>query len=203
MTRMDTTRIAKNFGYMARTLKDKPTSEYVDSAKAILEHHFHDHTYCGSWWRKDESEEERNRLIRYYRCKEKDAKLYALLSETISRFITQERLEEIGHDLDTNMKEAINQVCTWFAPKNKVFACTGSLNNRIAFAVGINSLGVDAFFRRLFKKLGIPLIDSVAYYLKTKEQSRARKKRLAKLKKTQEAKLKKSKGKRELLVKHT
>jgi hypothetical protein len=97
MTRMDTTRIAKNFGYMACMLKDKPTSEYVDSAKAILEHHFDDHTYCGSWCKhKDESEEERNRLIRYYRCKEKDAKLYALLSETISRFITQERLEEIA-----------------------------------------------------------------------------------------------------------
>jgi hypothetical protein len=99
------------------------------------------------------------------------------------------------------MNEAFNQVCTtWFAPKNKAFAGTGSLNNRIASAVGINSLGVDAFFRRLFKKLGIPLTDNVSYWLKTKEQSHAR--RLAKLK-TQEAKLKKSKGKRELLAKHT
>jgi hypothetical protein len=48
---------------------------------------------------------------------------------------------EMGHTLDTNMNEAFNQICTWFAPKNKVFAGTGSLHNRIAMAVSINSLG--------------------------------------------------------------
>jgi hypothetical protein len=36
MTRMDSTRIGKNFGYMARTLKDRDESEYVDTAKACL-----------------------------------------------------------------------------------------------------------------------------------------------------------------------
>ena len=33
MTRMDSTRIGKNFGYMARTLKDRPEEEFVDAAR--------------------------------------------------------------------------------------------------------------------------------------------------------------------------
>ena len=63
---------------------------------------------------------------------------------------------------------------TKYAPKNKVFAGSGSLHNRITFAVGINSLGVEVFFKRLFKKLGIKLTPNVAYYLHTREKSRVK-----------------------------
>ena len=98
----------------------------------------------------------------------------------------------MAHGLDTNMNEAFNQICTWFAPKNKVFAGTGSLNNRIACAVGINSLGVEVFFKRLFKKLGIKLTPNVAYYLHTREKSRV--KRLETIR-TRAAKQKKNKRK--------
>jgi hypothetical protein len=48
MTRMDTTRIGKNFGYMARTLKDRHESDYEDAAKACLQHHFDNRIYCGA-----------------------------------------------------------------------------------------------------------------------------------------------------------
>jgi hypothetical protein len=135
--------------------------------------------------------------VKYYRSKDKDAKLYAVLQEKLERFCTQERLDEMAHSLDTNMNEAFNQICTWFAPKNKVFAGTGSLHNRIAFAVGINSLGVEAFFKRLFKSLGIPLTQNVSYYLELKERNRN--KRLAKVK-TREAKVKKNKRKYDKLA---
>jgi hypothetical protein len=47
MTRMDSTRIGKNFGYTARTLKDRPKEEFEEAAKAVLEHHFDCHSYCG------------------------------------------------------------------------------------------------------------------------------------------------------------
>jgi hypothetical protein len=189
MTRMDSTRIGKNFGYMARTLKERPPSEFVDAAKACLDHHFDCHIYCGDWCKR-----------KYYRCKEKDAKLYALLVEKMSRFVTHERLSEMAHTLDTNMNEAFNQICTWFAPKNKVFAGAGSLHNRIGFAVGINSIGLEMFFKRLFKMMGVALSDNVAYYLHLKEKTRV--KRLAKVK-TKEAKIKKNKRKYDKLTEHT
>jgi hypothetical protein len=98
------------------------------------------------------------------------------------------------------MNEAFNQICTWFAPKNKVFSGSCSLSNRIAFAVGINSLGTEAFFKRLLKSLGIPLTNNVAYYLHKKEVART--KRLSKCK-TREAKIEKNKRKYDKLVEHT
>jgi hypothetical protein len=56
MTCMDSVRIGKNFGYMARTLQDKEESEFADAATAVLEHHFDSHEYCGAWCRrKDET----------------------------------------------------------------------------------------------------------------------------------------------------
>jgi hypothetical protein len=53
----------------------------------------------------------------------------------------------------------------------------------------VNSLGVEAFFKRLFKSLGIPLTQNVSYYLELKERNHNNK-RLAKVK-THEAKIKK------------
>jgi hypothetical protein len=201
MTRMDSTRIGKNFGYMARTLKQRDQSEFVDAAKACLDHHFDCHTYCGDWCkRKDLSQEQQQASQKYYRCKEKDAKLYCLLVDKMSRFVTHDRLSEMAHTLDTNMNEAFNQICTWFAPKNKVFAGTGSLHNRVGFAVGINSIGLELFFKRLFKLMGVAVTDNVSYYLRLKEKARV--KRLENLK-TKEAKLKKNKRKYDKLAEHT
>jgi hypothetical protein len=198
MTRMDSTRIGKNFGYMARTLKGIPEDQYEDKAQAVLEHHFDNHEYCGDWCkRKNETPQQRKTAGKYYRCKTRDAKLYAVLQEKMSRFVTKDKLIEMAHGLDTNMNEAFNQICTWFAPKNKVYAGAYSLQNRIAFAVGINSVGVLEFFTRLFRKLGITMTDNVEHYLKTKENTRMKK--LAKVK-TSSAKKQKNKRKYEKLA---
>ena len=48
MTRMDSAQIGKNFAYMARTLKARPCEEFANAAKAVLEHHFDNHEYCGA-----------------------------------------------------------------------------------------------------------------------------------------------------------
>jgi hypothetical protein len=201
MTRMDSTRIGKNFCYMARSLKDRPPNEYVAVAKAVLEHHFENHEYCGAWCtRQHESMEQRKRIIKYYRCKQKDAKLYNLLSQKLERFISLERLVELAHGMDTNANEAFNQTCTWFSPKNKVFAGSGSLHNRLSMAVGVNSLGYNKFFTALFSKLGIAVTDNVAHYLRLKENNRV--KRIAKTK-TKDAKLAKNSNKRAKQVSDT
>jgi hypothetical protein len=97
MTRMDSTRIGKGFGYMIRQLKKQQEEQYIDSGKAILDHHFDNHTYCGAWCpRKRLTEAERLASSAYYRCMNKDAKLYAILSTKImARFITMDRLKDI------------------------------------------------------------------------------------------------------------
>jgi hypothetical protein len=176
MTRMDSTRIGKNFGYMARTLKNKDPSEYVKSATAVLDHHFGVHDNCGPWCpRRLETAEQRAATKKFYRCKVSDAKLYAVLEKKTERFFELEKLTEMAHNMDTNMNEAFNNVCTWFAPKNKVFAGSGSLNNRIAFAVGINSIGLLPFMSELFIRLGIAMTDNIEHYLTVSEGLRMRK----------------------------
>jgi hypothetical protein len=80
MTRMDSTRITKNFGYMIHALPDMQEAEYFCAGKAVLEHHFDNHEYCGRWCpRLRQTEAERLAKDHYYRHKEEDAKLYAAL----------------------------------------------------------------------------------------------------------------------------
>jgi hypothetical protein len=137
MTRMDTTRIGKNFGYMARSLNRGEEELYCNKAKAVLEHHFDEHAYCGEWCRrKDESTESRRTSGKYYRCKIESKELYDILDEKLSRFVTKERLIEIAHGMDTNINESFNNTATWFAPKNKVYCGSVSLSVRLSFAVG-------------------------------------------------------------------
>jgi hypothetical protein len=128
--------------------------------------------------------------------KTKDAKLYNLLKGKLESFITVDKLIEMAHGMDTDINEAFNQICTWFAPKNKVFAGSGSLHNRIALAVGINSLGYKGFFTTLFDRLEITVTPNVAHYLRIKENTRV--KRLTKIR-TKEARLSKSQSKRDKL----
>ena len=117
----------------------------------MLEHHFDNHQYCGDWCRqKFETPQQQAASNKYYRNKQLDAKLYEVLQKRTERFVTKDKLVEMAHGLDTNMNKAFNQICTWFAPKNKVYASAYSLHNRIAFAVGINSMGLLEYFKRLF-----------------------------------------------------
>jgi hypothetical protein len=88
MTRMDSTRIAKNFGYMARSLKQHPEEALQNLAASVLEHHFNNHVYCGDWCKcKNETTEQRKTSIKYFQCKQRNAKLYCLLQQTLSRFV--------------------------------------------------------------------------------------------------------------------
>lgn len=117
MTRMDATRIGKNFGYMARSLKDTLPKDFVAKGLAVLENHFDNHECCGAWCsRQHESDEQKRRTKKYYRCKTKDAKLCCLLQEILLNYITFERLSDVAHGIDANCCEAFNNlhdmVCT-------------------------------------------------------------------------------------------
>jgi hypothetical protein len=70
---------------------------------------------------------------------------------------------EVSHGMDTQVNESFNQSATWFAPKNKVYSSSMSLNNRLSMALGINSLGTAEYFTRLYIALGIPMTDDVRH----------------------------------------
>ena len=130
MTKLDAIRIGKNFGCMIRALPKQAKEKHVDNAKAVLKHHFDNHEWCGDWCvKKNQSTQEQRRSKQYYRSKEKDPLLCEKVYEIVSRFITEEALAEVSHGMDTQMNESLNNTISWFAPKNKVFCSSGSLQN--------------------------------------------------------------------------
>jgi hypothetical protein len=192
LSRMDIARLGTSFGYMIRGLKRKPKEEWNDAAKAVVEHHFDDHTYCGPWCpRKNMTQQQLQQSARYYRCKTKNEELYKALLKIVGRFITPERLEEIGHGLDTQINESFNNTASWFAPKNKVYCGSQSLKNRLGMAIGISSIGLHPYFIRLFHSLGITMYPCVTHYLTIKEANR--RKRQAKRKHKNSKKARKAK----------
>jgi hypothetical protein len=183
MTKMDVQRIVKNYGYMIRALPRLEESKYEEAAKAVLEHHFDNHEYCGTWCsRKRLTPEQLQQSDRYYQSKTKDAKLYHKLQDILSRFVSLERLKEVAHGMDTNVNESINNTVSYFAPKNRVYCKTRSLQNRVAFAVGVTSLGFSEYFLRLFKELGIQVTPPIRHFLEMKQKNRQ--KRIQKRKQT-------------------
>jgi hypothetical protein len=188
MTKNDSTRLGKNFGYMIRNLHKWNGDEALmtKAGKAVLDHHFDNHEFCGQWCpRLRMTEEQLQSSDRFYRSKTTDAKLYKILQDKIERFVTIDRLQEVAHKMDTQVNESFNNQVAWLAPKNKVYCGTSSLENRIGIALGIKSIGLLQYFTRLFKSLGINMTPNIVHYLSFKDGSRS--KRLKKIK-TKEAK---------------
>ena len=158
-----------------RTLPQQPRERWLDAARAVVEHHFDNHEFCGDFCnRKGLTDEQRSGSQKIYRCKQKDEKLYAYLNDAIARFITKEALDEVGHGHDTQVNESLNNTIAWYAPKNKTYSGTYSLTNRISIASGVHSIGAEQYYTRLLKKLGIKVTKEIAYYFEKQEQARSR-----------------------------
>jgi hypothetical protein len=185
MTKNDSTRLGKNFGYMIRNLHKFNGDKNLcyRAGQAVLEHHFDNHEFCGPWCL---TPQQLASSDRFYRNKTNDTKLYKVLQEKIGQFVSPERLQEVAHKMDTQVNESFNNTVAWLAPKNKVCCGTLSLGNRIGIAVGIKSIGLVQYFTRLCKMMGINITaPNMLHYLSFKDGSWF--KRLNKIK-TKEAK---------------
>jgi hypothetical protein len=116
MTRMDSTRIGKNFGYMIQALpkmaEDQDDEVLLRAGKAVLEHHFDNHEYCGDWChRKRKTPEERAASERFYRCKAKDVELYKILNGIVSRFVSLDRLKEVAQSPHATYCSVLSGCC--------------------------------------------------------------------------------------------
>ena len=181
MTKLDVLRLGTNFAFMVRTLPGKTDEEMLTASKAIIEHHFDNHEFCGEWCnRKKQTGEERKKKKKFYRSKVKDIELYKELQVRVKRFITLQGLKEVGHGFDTLCNESFNNCVAWVAPKNKVYSSSESLKNRIAVALLINGLGIMGFYEELFVRLGIKMTADVRHFIQ--QQSEYRRRRIAKSK---------------------
>ena len=170
----DIVRLSRYYICMARQLKDAPREDWLNSGKAVLEHHFDNHEFCRSCFckRKDQSEEERKACDKVYRSKLDDKPLHDKLEEIISPFISLQGLEDIAHGGDTQVNESLNNSMTWLAPKNKTISGSRSLANRVAICCCINLLGYDEFLHRLFQRMGLDMNDSTWYSIRQLQEYR-------------------------------
>jgi len=176
---MDVVRLDRNMAYMFASLAGKTDNEMLHASRAVIEHHFDNHTHCGEWcYRKkiiDSGKTETKKKC--YRCKEKDVKLHQALWERIERFITLEALQKVCHGMNTLMNESFNNTVSWVAPKNKMYSLLDSLQNRMGLALGINGLGMLLHCTTLLHRLGIHITADVKHWMT--QLSTARDKRIA------------------------
>ena len=200
LTHMDVLRLGTNFAYVVRTLPGKTDAEMEKASKAVIEHHFDCHDYCGGWCsRKNQTEDDKSRKKKCYRSKEKDAALYAELKNRIERFITLDALHEVSHGYDTLCNELFNNVAAWIAPKNKVYGSSQSLKNRVCVAIGLVTVGTLTFYREIFNRLGVTMAADTEHYIRL--QSQCKENRRAKEKSTEGKKRRVEKYHKNLLTK--
>jgi hypothetical protein len=152
----DAERLKRSFAYFLHQFSKRSWKRFVRSARAVLEHHFNCHKYCDKWcpakkWKK----EDRLRAALKYRNKVKDHDLYLQLKEHHDKFTSEKALREMYHEFHSNKCESLNGNITKYVPKNKHYCQTLSNKGRTNTAVGVDSVGYQGFYSRLFVTLGL------------------------------------------------
>ena len=159
-TSVDAERIKRNFSYCVRMYSGENFDVFMAAMKAVIEHHFNNHEFCGDWCpmkkMKAGSDEAKAASLKY-RCKVKNAKLYGQMKETHDAFTTEEWLRDLHHDVHTNKCESINGFITKFMHKNKHWCRTMANASRTYLAVLIDSVGYLQCFNSMFKSLGLEM----------------------------------------------
>ena len=156
----DAERLKTNHGYFLKFYRHKPFDVFAHRSKAVIEHHFNNHEFCGEWCRFSKDLPDNIRKEKpgpkdgRYRCKIQNAELYKLVRGLTDRFFTDERLRESHHMFDSQANEALNNMISKFAPKNRVYCRTPSLQARVGMAVSIHSVGIEEFIDRVGTKSG-------------------------------------------------
>lgn len=177
----DVMRLTTNFSYFIRSLQNLPKEEWEDRAKAVLDHHFDDHTHCGEWcdrkkelfdpqYKPSKDKVEMNK-VKHYRSKKDEKELYDDLKEIIDDFIHPTRLREVGHPYNTQVNECMNNTIAWLAPKNKHYSGSFSLLNRVSIGVAMHLLGPEKLFQILYERIGMICRPGTLYYLKQQQKA--------------------------------
>ena len=117
-------------------------ASFQKGGNAVIHHHFNDHEYCtGDWCQhKTKSAEELVGLGKY-RSKVEHADLWGQCQNALARFLADEKIADMFHDLPSQKNESFNRVIMRFAPKEICHGKSMSLTYRINVAIGINSIG--------------------------------------------------------------
>eukprot|EP00978_Attheya_sp_CCMP212_P046673 scaffold404577_cov71-Attheya_sp.AAC.2 len=131
-TDKDIMKVSTYWAYMIRQNANKPFEELVAASKSVLEHHFNNHEFCGSWCRVKQGINDGK-----YRSKTEHKKLYESLQVIMATYGSRDKLKELHHNYTTQGNEAMNTSIASYAPKTKTYSTTMSLHNRVKMAAAI------------------------------------------------------------------
>eukprot|EP00978_Attheya_sp_CCMP212_P026795 scaffold88833_cov40-Attheya_sp.AAC.1 len=152
------------WGYAVKQNATKTLDELMIAIKAVLEHHFNNHEFCGGWCpvlRGDTSGK--------YRSKEGNAKLYASLEIIMDKYATEEKMRQLHHGYSTQGNEAMNQSVASFAPKTKTYSTTMSLHNRVKMAASIQIVGHVEFWEQAYNELQMEMPEETSSFHKYRQ----------------------------------
>ena len=89
----------------------------------------------------------------YYRDKTLDADLWKVLVEKYERYRSEEMLAQCIHEYDTQKNEGMNTCVAKYAPKNKTYCKSISLEARVKVAAGIYMVGYHYYWTEVMKEL--------------------------------------------------
>jgi hypothetical protein len=71
----------------------------------------------------------------------------------------EEKLSMLFHQYDTQKVEGFNKLLTKFLPKDKTYCQTIENKARIHLAVGLQSVGFQQFYKRVFQLTGLKMVE--------------------------------------------
>ena len=91
------------------------------------------------------------------------------------QFVTDEKLRQMIHPYNTQCNESLNMRLVELAPKHKNFSRTKALNYRVSMVVSHHNVGMNQFYRRVFKLLNLNLDPALEDRLVSKQKHKERK----------------------------
>ena len=112
----------------------------------------------------------------HYRSMVDDKKLYGQIMESVLPFISRHMVSMLWHTHDTNLNKAMNRSVSSFAPKDRTFCKTMSLQTRVSIAAGVQILGHYHFWSKVLSRLGLTMSVLLETVLKQKHGGNAHRK---------------------------
>ena len=153
------------WGYCLKQNNCKSLEEMRNASQAPLNHLCNNHNYCNSEWCGQKKALEQGKIFR----NDNDSKSYLDLNNDVDRqvyddilhivkqFSTDKMLIESMHKGNTQANESLNNILSYFAPKNINYARSSSFLYRVSINGGIQIDGYFQSFLNVFYELGISL----------------------------------------------
>ena len=155
-TTHDAERMKRNLSYSIRMNCSKELSDLEHGVKSVLEHHFNNHEFCGTWCQcKGKTTEEMKDLKLKYHDKQIHAKYYEQCKIIFNKCLL--KIKDVHHQYNSNLNEGMNKLICKFVPKDRGLNGTREYETRVNYAVCVDSIGYLETMVELFNKLDMKL----------------------------------------------